>query len=367
MDRSIWREFDWVLMLITVATTGFGVAMILSADPWSASACPGVVPCAGRQILHVLVGCAVLFIMAAIDYRMLNNLGWFIYLTIVGLLIVVLVAGYVSGGAQRWLNLGIVPLQPSELAKPMLVIALAKYMSANDMRRFRHVLISFLLMAVPMVLIYQQPDLGTSLSLIAVWFVMAFIAGMRMIHIGVLGLGAGLILPIFLSQLEGYQQDRILVFLDPTRDPLGRGFSITQALIAVGSGGWLGSGYASGTQNQLHFLRVRHTDFIFSVLAEELGFVGSLILFALLAFLILRIVRASHLARDEFGRLIAIGIATVILFQSFTNIGVSIKLMPATGMTLPFISYGGSSLITLLIALGLVQSIVMRRPRAFEF
>jgi rod shape determining protein RodA len=248
-----------------------------------------------------------------------------------------------------------------------MVIFLAKYMTDNDMRQLQHLVISLGLTLIPTGLIYQQPDLGTAVSLIAIWLAMAFVAGMRVFHIGMLGLSAGLALPLALSKLEGYMQDRIVLFLDPTRDPLGFGFSVRQALIAVGSGGWLGRGYASGTQSQLHFLRVRHTDFIFSVLAEELGFVGSLILFALLGFLILRIVRAGHLARDDFGRLTAIGIATIILFQAFINIAVSINLMPATGMPLPFISYGGSSLVTLLIALGLVQSIVMRRPRAFEF
>jgi len=367
MYRSLWRDFDWLLLLVTVATIGFGVAMIYSADPWANSACPGALPCAGRQVAYTLAGIVILFFVAAMDYRFLRNLGWLAYAAAIGLLVVVLGAGAVSGGSQRWLNIGLLPVQPSELAKLLVVIGLAKYMADNDMRRLPHVLVSLGLALIPMGLIFQQPDLGTAVSMMVIWFAMAFVAGMRVFHLGLLGLSAGVALPLALTKLQGYMQDRIVLFLDPTRDPLGLGFSVTQALIAVGSGGWLGRGYASGTQSQLRFLRVRHTDFIFSVLAEELGFVGALVLFALLAFLILRIVRAANLARDDFGRLIAVGIATIILFQAFINIGVNINLVPATGMPLPFVSYGGSSLMTLLIALGLVESVVMRRPRAFEF
>lgn len=367
MYRSLWRDFDWLLLITTVITIGFGVAMIYSADPWGNSACPGALPCAGRQVAYTLAGIVILFFVAAMDYRFLRSLGWLAYAAAIGLLVVVLGVGAVSGGSRRWLNFGFLPVQPSELAKLLVVIGLARYMADNDMRRLHHVLVSLGLAVIPMALIYQQPDLGTAFSMMVIWFAMAFVAGMRVFHLGLLGLGAGVALPLALTKLQGYMQDRIVLFLDPTRDPLGLGFSVTQALIAVGSGGWLGRGYASGTQSQLRFLRVRHTDFIFSVLAEELGFVGVLVLFALLAFLILRIVRAANLARDDFGRLIAVGIATIILFQAFINIGVNINLVPATGMPLPFVSYGGSSLMTLLIALGLVQSVVMRRPRAFEF
>lgn len=367
MHRSLWREFDWLALIITIAIVGFGVAMIYSADPWSDSACPGTLPCAGRQAVFAVAGLVMVFTVAAMDYRFLRGLGWLAYVAAIGLLLAVLGIGAVSGGAQRWFELGVLSVQPSEITKLLIVIALAKYMADSDMRRLRHVLISLGLVAVPILLVYQQPDLGTALSLAAIWLAMAFVAGMRVFHLGLLGLSASLALPFLLSGLEGYMRDRLLLFLDPNRDPLGSSFSVTQALIAVGAGGWLGQGYASGTQNQLRFLRVRHTDFIFSVIAEELGFVGSLILFALLAFLILRIIRAGYLARDDFGRLIAVGVATIILFQAFINIGVNINLVPATGMPLPFVSYGGSSLMTLMMALGLVQSVVMRRPRAFEF
>lgn len=367
MQRSLWHDFDWLLLIAVIVTIGFGAAMIYSADPWANSACAGVVPCAGRQVLYALAGVILLFIIASLDYRFLRGLGWLAYAAAIGLLLAVLGVGAVSGGSQRWFEFGMLSFQPSEITKLLVIIALAKYMADNDMRKLRHLLISLGLTIIPVGLIYQQPDLGTALSLLVIWLAMAFVAGMRVFHMGILGLSAGLAIPLTLTKLEGYMQDRIVLFLDPARDPLGSSFSVIQALIAVGSGGWLGRGYASGTQSQLHFLRVRHTDFIFSVLAEELGFVGALILLALLTYIIWRIIRASHLSRDEFGRLVAVGVATIILFQTFINISVNINLLPATGMPLPFISYGGSSLMTLLIALGLVQSIVMRRPRAFEF
>lgn len=367
MGRSFWRDFDWVLLALTLTAIAIGVAMIYSADGWGDSACPGALPCAARQAVYAAGGLVLLLLVAAMDYRFLRVIGWLSYLAAIGLLAVVLAAGSVAGGSQRWLQLPWLPVQPSELAKLLVVIALAKYMAEHDVRRAPHLLVSLGLAVVPGVLIYLQPDLGTALSLLLIWLAMAFVAGMRFLHAGLLALTGVMALPIALSTLQGYMLQRIALFLSPVRDPLGAGFNITQALIAIGSGGLLGRGYGSGTQSQLRFLRVRHTDFIFSVLAEELGFVGAAVLFLILALLILRVVRAANLARDGFGRLIAVGVATIILLQSFVNIAVNMDLIPATGMPLPFVSYGGSSLVTLLIGLGLVQSIVLRRPRAFEF
>lgn len=366
--RSLWRDFDWLLLVLALAAIIIGVAMIYSADGWADSACPGPLPCAARQAVYAVGGLLVLFIAAFMDYRFLRTIGWLSYLGAIGLLAAVLAAGSVAGGSQRWLQLPWLPIQPSELAKLLVVIALAKYMAEHDMRRAPHLLVSLGITAVPFALIYMQPDLGTALSLLLIWLAMAFVAGMRLLHAGFLALAGVLAVPVALSTLlQDYMRQRIVLFLSPVRDPLGAGFNITQALIAIGSGGLLGRGYGSGTQSQLRFLRVRHTDFIFSVLAEELGFVGAMVLFLILVLLILRVIRAATLARDRFGQLVAVGIASIILIQSFVNIAVNMDLIPATGMPLPLVSYGGSSLVTLLLALGLVQSIVMRRPRAFEF
>jgi len=367
MRNAFWRDFDWVLLSLSLVAIGIGVAMIYSADGWTDSACPGALPCAARQAVYAAGGLTLLFLIAAMDYRFLRTVGWLGYLAALGLLAAVLATGAVAGGSQRWIRLPWVFIQPSELAKLLVVVALAKYMAEHDIRRLDHLLFSLALTLAPSVLIYLQPDLGTAVSLLLIWAVMAFVAGMRLLHAGLLGLAGVSALPVLLATLQDYMRERIALFLSPTHDPLGAGFNITQALIAIGSGGLLGRGYGSGTQSQLRFLRVRHTDFIFAVLAEELGFVGAVVLFLVLALLILRVLRAASLARDRFGQLIAVGVATTILLQSFVNIAVTMDLIPATGMPLPFVSYGGSSLVTLLIALGLVESIVLRRPRAFEF
>jgi rod shape determining protein RodA len=211
-------------------------------------------------------------------------------------------------------------------------------------------------------LIYLQPHLGTTIVLAVVWLIMTLMAGMRMLHLSILGFLGVLAAPVIWFRLESYMQDRLLLFLNPGRDPAAR-YNIDQALISIGSGGWLGKGYASGSQSQLHFLRVRHTDFIFSVIGEEMGFAGALVLFALIAIILWRILRAASLARDSFGRLIACGVAALIFFQSSVNIGMNLSLLPVIGIPLPFISAGGSSLITLLVAQGLVQSVVMRHKK----
>jgi len=214
-------------------------------------------------------------------------------------------------------------------------------------------------------LIYLQPHLGTVIVLAVVWLAMVLMAGMRLLHLSIMGLAGLLATPLIWFSLKDYMRDRLLLFINPAQDPSAR-YNIDQALISIGSGGWLGKGYASGSQSQLHFLRVRHTDFIFSVIGEEMGLVGALVLFTLIGVILWRIIRAASLARDGFGRLIACGIAAMIFFQSVVNIGMNLGLLPVMGIPLPFISSGGSSLITLLIAEGLVQSVVMRH-RKIEF
>ncbi len=217
-----------------------------------------------------------------------------------------------------------------------------------------------MLILPPMALIFLQPDLGTTIIIGVVWFIMALMGGVHLFHVGLLGLGALLASPFVWFTMANYQQDRVLLFISPDQADPGY-FNIQQALISIGSGGLLGKGFSIGTQNQLHFLRVRHTDFIFSVIGEELGMLGAFLLFALIIALIWRIIRASDLTADPFGRLICVGIAALFLFQSFVNLGVNLGMLPVTGTPLPFVSFGGSSLIASLIALGLVQSVLMRR------
>ncbi len=361
MDRKIWRNFDFVLLAATVLLIAFGIAMVYSATLDT----PDLQDLPRRQATWGLVGLALMLLVAAIDYRFLENLQKALYALTIASLLLVLFVGQATHGAQRWISGS--SFQPSELAKVLVIVTLAQFLAQREKEigRFRYILVSIIYVAVPMGLIYQQPHLGTVIVLAVIWLVMVLMAGMRLLHLGVFGLIGLLTTPLIWVSLKDYMQKRLLLFINPVRDPAAR-YNIDQALISIGSGGWLGKGYASGSQSQLHFLRVRHTDFIFSVIGEEMGFVGALVLFVLIAIVLWRIMRAASLARDSFGRLIACGVAALIFFQSFVNIGMNLGLLPVIGIPLPFISSGGSSLITLFIAEGLVQSVVMRH-RKIEF
>ncbi|MCL4395593.1 MAG: rod shape-determining protein RodA, partial [Chloroflexi bacterium] len=276
---------------------------------------------------------------------------------------IVPVLGQQTHGAVRWIDFRIFLFQPSELSKLLLVLVVAKYMAdhEHEMTRWRVLAFSFLFIALPLVLVYLQPDLGTAIVIVTTWGVMALAAGMKLRDVIVVAvLGAAAAVPIWATLLP-YQRERILTFLDPTRDPLGAGYNVTQARIAIGSGGLNGLGFCSGTQSQLRFLRIRQTDFIFSVIGEELGFVGSLFVIALIVFILFRIVRAAMLSRASYGKLIAVGVTAAILVQSCVNLGMNLGLMPVTGIPLPFVSSGGSSLISLLAAEGVVQSVLMHQ------
>lgn len=361
----MWRQFDFLLLAAMLVLAGLGLAMIESATRNSAGICPGVFGgCVNQQIAYGVIGLAILLVGALVDYRIWGNVARMIYLFNLFLLALVLVVGSVSGGSKGWFQFGLFRAQPAELAKVLLIITLAKYLADHDMRQMRHLLTSLVLLAIPAGLIFLEPDLGIVTVLVAIWLGMIFIAGARLWHMGLLGLAGVLGLPLALPKLPDYMVQRIVLFLDPQRDPTGAGYNIRQALIAVGSGGWMGRGYGSGSQSQLHFLLTRHTDYIFSVIGEELGFVGTVLVFVLFMVLILRILRNGSQARDTYGRLMAVGVAMMFTWQSVVNIAVNIGLMPVTGLTLPFISYGGSSLLTLMLALGLVESIALRRKKA---
>jgi rod shape determining protein RodA len=362
-DRRIWRHFDYVLLAVTLILVFSGLMMIQSATQDSIE----LENYAWGQAAAAIVGLILMFIVSAFDYRLLANLQRPIYLLTVGVLLATSIIGHVQLGAQRWLSVGNFLIQPSEFAKILVVIALAKFLAdqQKNMDRLRTVLFSFVLVAIPVLLIYDQPDLSTAISLMIAWGVMVVMAGMRPLHITLLGGTLLFSLPVVWLNLQDYQRDRLLLFLDPSRDEFAQ-YNIDQALIALGSGGWLGQGYGSGIQTQGRFLKVRHTDFIFSVVGEEMGLVGAVLVMALVFILILRTLRAATLARDAYGRLIAVGVATIVAFQAMVSIGMNLGLSPVTGIPLPFISYGRSSLVALLIGIGLVQSVVMRH-RKLEF
>lgn len=365
MRRVLWRRFDWVLFGLVIALCAFGVLMIASALagnevlaswPW-------------RQAGFLAVGLILLFVTAAVDYRLLPAITYPIYGLLLAALGVIAVIGTTAGGAQRWLALGEFLLQPSELIKLGVILVLAHYLSAREakMESFLTPLLGILLLAPAVALIFLQPNLGTALVLLVIGGAMFFVAGLRWRHIAALaGLAVGAAIVAWQYLLQDYMRQRVLMFLNPAAATVADRYNVDQAMISIGSGGWLGRGLFRGSQSQLHFLRIRHTDFIFSVTAEELGFVGAALLILLLAFLLLRLLRIASIARDSYGRLIVSGVTAMIMFQMIVNIGMNLSLLPVTGLPLPFISYGGSALWTALVGIGLTESVAMRY-RKIEF
>jgi len=358
LNSRIWRKFDFFMVGIVLLLIAYGVLMIYSATQSTTD----LQELWRVQLTRAGIGLSAMLVVSLIDYRYYRELYKFLYVGIVILLAALLIAGELTGGTQRWLAGG--AIQPGELTKLVIIITLAKIISDHDgeMDRIPYLLQSLAVVLLPMLLVFLQPDMGTSIIIGFIWLAIALIGGMRLFHLGLLAGGAVLASPIVWLMMKDYMRQRIVLFLDPTGNP-DDFYNVQQALISIGSGGWLGKGFGNGTQNQLRFLRVRHTDFIFSVIGEELGMLGAVLLFLLIILLLWRILRAANLAGDPFGRLIAVGVGAVIFFQSFINIGVNLKMVPVTGTPLPFISYGGSSLLTFLLALGLVQSALIYRKR----
>ena len=355
-------DVDWVLIAATLALVGTGLVMIYSSTHLP----PRPYEFVRSQMLHLAVGVGVAGLIVAVDYRVLASSARVLYVANLLLLAAVLVVGRTSLGAQRWISLG--PLgqfQPSEIAKLIIVITLAKhfadrpgpYQSVLDLGPFLgHV-------ALPMILIFKQPDLGTALVYGAIFVGMLYAAGARRRDLAVLAAAALALAPVLWHALKEYQRRRLLAFVHPSLDPLGSGYGIIQSKIAVGSGLMWGKGLFVGTQNVLRFVPEHHTDFIFSVVGEELGFVGGLILLTLFLLWIYRGLRIAAVARDRFGALAAVGLVSMMAFHVFVNIGMTVGIMPITGIPLPFISYGGSALMTMIWATALLLSIGMRHQK----
>ncbi len=358
MARRLWRSFDWVLMGTAILLIVYGIAMISSATRGTQD----LANLWQRQAVLAISGLILMLLVAAFDYRFYETLHRPLYVLVVVFLVVVFAIGEITHGAQRWIGTNAV--QPSELAKVIIIIGLAKLLADHDgeLHRLRYLALSLGYVLLPMALIYLQPDLGTALTLGFIWLAMTVMAGMRLAHLGALTLAGALASPIVWLTLQDYMRQRILLFINPQGNPDDY-YNIQQALISIGSGGWLGKGFGNGTQSQLHFLRVRHTDFIFSVIGEELGLLGVLVLSGLFIVLLWRILRVAGMSQDPFGRLICIGVAAIIFLQTTVNIGVNLGLLPVTGLPLPFVSYGGSSLWTFLVSLGLVESVAMRHKK----
>lgn len=316
-----------------------------------------------RQVMWMLVGVAFMAASMRIDYRKVLNASYALYALNILLLIFVLFFGRSRGGANRWIGIGPISIQPSEMAKITFILALSSYIGS---RKNEITKISFLLrvlcFALPVfLLILVEPDLGTALLIIPVTLIMLYVAGARAGHLfGIVLLGVGA-LPIFWQFLKEYQKQRLFVFINPNIDPLGSGYTIIQSKIAVGSGGIFGKGWLGGTQNQLNFLPERHTDFIFSVIGEEWGFIGALVLISLYALIVVRGLKIIDRTPDLSGKLMATGFIALFAVQAIINIGMTIGFLPIVGLTLPLISYGGSSLVATLVTMGLLLNAGMRR------
>jgi rod shape determining protein RodA len=362
---NLWRDFDFTLFGVTLLLIIIGILMIRSATLDAID--PDLINRVSSQVQFTIVGVALVFLVASIDYRLLGSLHGFIYGFVLFILGLVTGLGAVgAAGAQSWLNVGL-QVQPSELGKILLVITLGQHLADRyeNMDQLRTVMVSLGHVAIPAGMVFVQPDLGTTTVIMAVWFVMVWAAGLRLKHLAMFGLTGLLLLPVLWDNMEIYQRQRILSFVFPGSDEYAQ-YNIDQALISIGSGGALGKGYGNGSQTQGRFLRVRHTDFIYSVIAEELGFVGASMVIFLMGVVVWRCLQGAAVAADPLGSLICYGVGGMVFFQTMVSIGMNLSILPVTGLTLPFVSSGGSSLVTMMMGIGLVESVVMRR-RTREF
>lgn len=364
MFRSrLLRNWDWVMVGACALLCLIGVLVLYSITFKAESL---AAPLDWRvQLLFIGLGSIALVTMALIDYRVWGRLTTWLYFLSLGLLVAVALTGRSALGATRWLDLGFFQFQPSELVKLVLIIALARFLAANydQMDKLRYLLLSLAYMALPMAFVLAQPDLGTALVLLIIWLAMVLMTRVRkLVVVGGIGLGLAL-LPLVVRFLRPYQRQRLATFFNPMADPLHTGYNVVQSTIAVGSGQLTGRGLGSGTQSQLNFLPSQHTDFIFAVLAEKLGFVGSLLLIALFGILIWRGVMTAWRAGDRFGFFLGVGIVTMLLFHFFVNVGMNMGIMPVTGIPLPFVSYGGTSLLVSMAAIGLLLSVASRHKK----
>lgn len=317
------------------------------------------------QIFFIILGIFAFFVITKIDYRFWAKFITPLYILGIILLILVLVVGKTKLGATRWIDFGLFQFQPSELMKPILIVVLAKFLAINykKITSFKCLLISTSYMIIPVFLVLLQPDLGTAIILFSVWLIMILVAKAKKIHLASL-ISVGLLsLPLFYKFLKPYQKARLTTFLNPTINPLTNGYSTIQAKIAIGSGQFFGQGLSSGSQSQLNFLPSQYTDFIFAVVAEKLGFLGASLMLIIFGILLFQGVNIALRAEDRFGMFIASGIVGMLLVQLLINVGMNLGIMPITGIPLPFLSYGGTSLIIVLACMGLLESVAIKHKK----
>jgi rod shape determining protein RodA len=362
-DRRLIQYFDWWLIGLTLALGAIGLVLIYSAVTAGEVTPQKVLH--GKQMVWFGIGLAAMVITFIFNYRLMDQWGGGIYLISILLLIGVLFYGKYVGGSRRWLVMGPLTIQPSELVKISVIILLAKYYSKRaSIRGFtlKELVTPMFIVLIPFLLIVKQPDLGTALLIVLIASsITVYVKIERRSMTWLVGSGGVLLSLAWFFFLKGYQKQRILTFLSPDRDPLGAGYHIIQSKIAIGSGMVFGKGFLKGTQNALSFLPEQHTDFILSVLAEEWGFTGTGLVLILYVLLLAWGLNIAHGCRDTFGTILAVGVSAMIFWQVFINVGMVMGLMPVVGVPLPLISYGGSSVVTSMIGIGILMNISMRR------
>jgi len=361
IDRRLISHFDWALFGLTLGVIFLGILTIYSA---TYSVTGEEANLASKQFSWFVIGGLAMILTMTIDYHVIDRLAYPFYAGALGLLVLVLFVGSFGGGSQRWINLGVFTLQPSEPAKLATVLVLAKYLQYDEPAggyRLRDLWWPALIVAPLMLLTLVQPDLGTAVVLFLVFMSVVLMGGLRLRSFSYLVAAGEIFLPVAWQFLKPYQQRRVLTFLNPDLDPLGAGYHIIQSKIAIGSGRLFGKGYLRGTQNQLDFLPAQHTDFVFSVFAEEWGFVGGLLLLALYFLLIAFSLRVVARAKDRFGSLLVFGMLSIVFWQVVINVAMVAGLLPVVGIPLPLVSYGGSSLVSMMTAIGLMMNVSMRR------
>ena len=357
LGQKAW-QIHWTLLVLTCCIAAIGVTMLYSAgngsfDPW-----------ASRHVVRFVAGLGALIVVALVDIRIWLRHAYVLYLLTLALLGVVEVAGSAGMGARRWIDLGFLTIQPSELMKITIVLALARYFhgcSVEDVRRLRYLIVPLFIVAAPAALVLRQPDLGTALMLVFVGAGLMFVAGVRIWKFVVVGLAAIASVPVAWQFLHDYQKQRVLTFFNPESDPLGAGYHIIQSKIALGSGGLFGKGLLQGTQSHLSFLPEMQTDFIFTMLAEEFGLTGGLSLLFLYTVILIYGIAISVRCRSQFGRLVGFGATLTFFLYVFINIAMVMGLIPVVGVPLPLISYGGTAMLTVLVGFGLLMNVYVHR------
>ncbi len=366
LDRRAVRHFDFALLLLAVCLVAFGSVLIYSASLSTQGEGVSLGHPVVKQVVFAVLGLGIAFAVAWLDYRIFGQMAPVLYIAALVMLVAVLFVGESAYGSTRWFSFAGQQIQASEIGKLLMIIALARYLADRQSRMadVRVFLTSLAMTAVPAALVMAEPDMGTAIIFGATWLGMILVAGVPPRYVAtLLGLATALIPFAMLAVMGDYQRERIATWIDPNKDPLGAGYQVLQGEISIGSGGLFGKGATHGSQTQLDFLHTSTTDYVFAVLGEEFGLFGAIILLTLFALLLFRGIRAASITQDPFGRLLATGIVIMILFQVFINIAVNIRLLPVTGIPLPFISQGGSSLVMLFGALGLLEGIVLRHKR----